>query len=497
MRAWGLLVWGGFSAGASDSAANELILNLTSNLDWKRATANLDDNHVMLVDFFAPWCGHCKRLAPELEIAAGTIKEWESKGESPKSIRIAKVDCTQAKKTCTNYGVFSYPTLYMVEKDAKVSAEYPRGPKQAEHLLTFIATHTKNLKSIPLANGSELKSLTDFWYKRCRGGSAHDFNRYVCLGQQTKNLLIGMPPGLRKILRVDSSLARSHLVAELTQFSEPLANEAEVCFIDSWQESAANCISTRSSTPKDLKRFIHKYSSPLFIKDIAWREFFDSRNKGTKMSFLVAMHKDELQLAHEAIFNEFASRHRAEVQLLYVDAADEEMMKVFTQLKVETDILPLVALFTLDPGSRGYWIIRNSTYSVEELELWWKDIKAKKIEASYPANYKPGFWNRIRYEFGGVFETIKKGIDFGIQRRLIIAVALATLLMGSLSLYWFTVDEELIEVAGREVGPPPPRPAVEEEEEPETREPSESESSTKNVAEQEGIRRRRPGAELM
>ncbi|WVR06114.1 protein disulfide-isomerase domain [Kwoniella sp. DSM 27419] len=80
-----------------------------------------------LVEFFAPWCGHCKNLAPHYEEAATELKK--------KDIKLAKVDCTENQELCSEYGVTGYPTIKVFRNG--VPTDYS-GPRKADGIISYM-----------------------------------------------------------------------------------------------------------------------------------------------------------------------------------------------------------------------------------------------------------------------------------------------------------------------------------------------------------------------
>lgn len=123
----------------------EDVLVLTTK-NFEEAVA---DNKYLLVEFYAPWCGHCKSLAPEYAKAAGVLRAEESE------IALGKVDATVNQELGEQFKVKGYPTLKFFVDGTPV--EY-NGGRTSDEIVSWL----KKKSGPPAVTLSTVEELTKF-----------------------------------------------------------------------------------------------------------------------------------------------------------------------------------------------------------------------------------------------------------------------------------------------------------------------------------------------
>ncbi|KAI6654100.1 Protein disulfide isomerase-like 2-1 [Oopsacas minuta] len=121
-----------------------LLLPVTSGLVQDLTNENFDQfvggDMAALVEFYAPWCGHCKRLAPE----------WEKAGEafaSSTDVLIAKVDADADKVLNSRFGVSGFPTIKFFPKGSVTPEDYTGG-RTADDIIAYVGERTGSKSKI-------------------------------------------------------------------------------------------------------------------------------------------------------------------------------------------------------------------------------------------------------------------------------------------------------------------------------------------------------------
>jgi thioredoxin 2 len=84
----------------------------------------------VLVDYWAPWCGPCRAMAPHFEKAAGDLRE---------SVRFAKVNTDQAQSIAARAGIRAIPTMVLYRGGKELARA--SGAMDAANLRRWIGEH--------------------------------------------------------------------------------------------------------------------------------------------------------------------------------------------------------------------------------------------------------------------------------------------------------------------------------------------------------------------
>ncbi|KAL3899534.1 MAG: hypothetical protein SGCHY_001968 [Lobulomycetales sp.] len=107
------------------------VLDLTSSNFEKEVTSPEGSAKNHLVEFYAPWCGHCKKLAPTWEKVAEAFKNEHN-------CVVAKVDATAQPSLGEAYGVTGYPTLKFFPANAKESPVAYESGRDEDSIVEFL-----------------------------------------------------------------------------------------------------------------------------------------------------------------------------------------------------------------------------------------------------------------------------------------------------------------------------------------------------------------------
>ncbi|PIA36897.1 hypothetical protein AQUCO_03200097v1 [Aquilegia coerulea] len=147
----------------------------------------LKSNELWIVEFFAPWCGHCKKLAPEWKKAANKLKG---------KVKLGHVDCDAEKSLMSRFSVQGFPTILVFGADKDSPFPY-EGARSASAIESFALVQLET--NVPPPEVTELTG-PDVLEEKC--GSAA-----ICFVAFLPDILDSKAEGRNKYLEMFLSVA--------------------------------------------------------------------------------------------------------------------------------------------------------------------------------------------------------------------------------------------------------------------------------------------------
>lgn len=282
----------------ADIETEENVLVLTND-NFEQA---IKDHKFILVEFYAPWCGHCKALAPEYAKAATQLAEEKSE------LKLGKVDATEQKELGEKFEIRGYPTLKLFREGKPV--EYNAG-RTAQDIIRWMKK-----KSGPAA--AEIKTADEL-------SALKEANEVVVVGlfkdQDSDDA--------KKFMKLAQEYDEQPFAisSEEAVFTAAGAKDGQVVLFKKFDEGKA--VLEKIESVDDAKTFVSGNSLPLVVEfshDTA-SKIFGGEIKSHNLLFLSKKDSDKYDAAI-AKFRKSAEKFRGKVLFVALDTESEDNSRI-------------------------------------------------------------------------------------------------------------------------------------------------------------------------
>ncbi|KAI0215290.1 Protein disulfide-isomerase TMX3 [Lamellibrachia satsuma] len=355
----------------------------------------LDDSFVQkkgedswLVEFYAPWCGHCRRLEPTYHQVSLTLRN------SP--IHVAKVDATKYSSLTSEYGVRGFPTIKFIQGERVYTH---KGDRSQAGIVEFAKR----------AYGPAVRQINSQgnFYNIQEDHADNVFFMYV--GEQNKEIDVFENYALTADKFAVLSYFYAGAASVLTKDVKPRKIPAILVFKDnSYLEFNP---SDGDTSQELLEMWLKEERFPCFPKMTAGslNELGDLKKKIVITVIETDKRGERLNQRFKEIVQEVTvknkDRFHSHYQFLWMDETDTVSSITMLQIKAPS-------LLVLDPQTQYFYLCPRpaNNMTVDELSTFLSDITENKIAA----HGGTGVGQRIKRLFHDIWATI-----YGIYRQSI------------------------------------------------------------------------------
>lgn len=334
-------------------------------LETSTFEAALEQHPDILVEFYAPWCGHCKSLAPEYAKAATKLKEENS------AIKLGKVDATVENELAQKYGVRGYPTLKFFKNGQE--SEY-NGPRQAEGIVSWLKKKT----GFPATKLADLDAAKAFLAER----------EVAVIGffkSEDSDAAKAFVDAVRAFDDVEFGFVSDKAVSDEYKISGDT-----VVLLKKFDEGRVDL--SEDLTKDKIVAFVKENSLPLFIEfnQQSAQRIFSGELKSHLLIFM-SKEAENFQRINESV-RELAKGYKNKLLFVFVNIDNEENSRITEFFGLQKEDFPAVRLISLADQLVKYKP-DISELNPEKLKVFVDDYLAGKLKPHLNTQDVPKDWD--------------------------------------------------------------------------------------------------------
>ncbi|CEP64290.1 protein disulfide isomerase PDI1 LALA0_S11e00782g [Lachancea lanzarotensis] len=247
------------------------------------------EHPLVLAEFYAPWCGHCKTLAPHYVEAAAVL---ESKG-----IALAQVDCTEETELCMEQGIKGYPTLKVFKNHQIESPSEYQGGRTAQSIISYMTAQSMPAVSV------------------IAGEDAEDDFKDILAESPSAVIVDGGVSGLNDTFRELAELFRDDFI--FVQYNQTGAEPQLSIYLP--KEAEPIKFEGKNNSLTHLVDWVQIESKPYF-GEINGETFQSYMSAKVPLAYYFYNNAEE-RASHEDFFSKLGKEHRGAVNFVGLDAS--------------------------------------------------------------------------------------------------------------------------------------------------------------------------------